>query len=245
MSRFINAAHVSPWFSISVVSCDINKPSESQEFLFLIVSFGFSLYTDSTNVFERIRKRSKGIIKMFNVNEKVFYPGQGVAVIESVIEKKVAGTSLSFFKLSFLYKEMTILLPIHNLTSSGVRHLSDEKTVARALDELFNDPEKKLETLDLTPSGWNKRNKDYQAKIEGGKLEEVAKIYRDIMHISKQKELSFGEKTLRSLVEELLAQEIMVVKKIERPDVLQELRNPFKQIVMSQVQSRKTPASTL
>ncbi len=168
---------------------------------------------------------------MFELNDKVVYPGHGVAIVESIQEKKVAGRPIKFFKMSFLYKDMTILVPIHSLESTGVRYLSDEKTIQRALNELFNSPEKSVENLDLTPSGWNRRNKDYQFRIQNGELADVAYIYRDLMHISATKDLSFGEKGLLQSTEELMAQEIMVVRGQDKADVLLELRAPFKSIL--------------
>jgi len=166
---------------------------------------------------------------MFKLNEKVVYPGHGVALVESIVEKEVAGDSLKFFKLRFLFKDMTVLVPLHNLASTGVRYPSDEKAIEKTLSDLIDPPKKRLENLDLSPSGWNKRNKEYQLLIQSGHLEEIARIYRDLMHISLQKDLSFGEKNLLQATEELLVQEITTVKNIERATLLQQLRSPFKQ----------------
>ena len=73
--------------------------------------------------------------------------------------------------------------------------------------------------------------KDYQLKIQIGKLVEVAKIYRDLMYIAQQKDLSFGERVVLQTTEELIAQEIQIIKKKEREAVVQVLRNPFKQFI--------------
>ena len=61
---------------------------------------------------------------MFDLNEKVIYPGYGVAKINRIVEKKVAGKNTSFFELLFMNKDMTILVPTQNLTSVGIRRLS-------------------------------------------------------------------------------------------------------------------------
>ena len=58
---------------------------------------------------------------------------------------------------------------------------------------------------------------------------DVASIYRDLMYISKQKELSFGEKNLLHSIEELMIQEIQVVRGVERESVIRELRKPFQE----------------
>lgn len=168
---------------------------------------------------------------MFEPNDKVVYPGHGVANVDGVIEKNVAGSSVKFIKLSFIYKDMTILVPVYNVDSIGLRYISSELIINEALKELAKEPEKKFEGIDFTPSGWNRRNKGYQLKIQGGKLLEIIKIYRDLMYVSQQKELSFGERMLLQSIEDLLAQEIQSGKNIGREEVIQELRCPFKQLL--------------
>jgi len=168
---------------------------------------------------------------MFKIKEKVIYPGHGVAVIEEMVEKVVAGNTIKFFKLCFLYKDMTVLVPVNNAVHMSIRRLSSQNGVKKSLDELYRPPERKLENLDFTPSGWNKRNKDYQMKIEGGALLDLAKIYRDLMFVAKQKELSFGERNLLQMTEDLLAQEIEIVTKNNRDLVLRQIRGPFKEYV--------------
>lgn len=168
---------------------------------------------------------------MVNVHDKVVYPGHGVAEVEEVTEKLIGGNKVSFIKLVFLFKDMTILVPLYNLAAIGVRLPSTQETMEIVFNELRKKPERKLDALDFTPSGWNKRHKEYQNRIQTGDILEIAKIYRDLMHISQQKDLSFGERTLLQTTEELLIQEIQVVKNIERELVVQELRIPFKQII--------------
>ena len=133
--------------------------------------------------------------------------------------------------LNFVFKEMTILVPTYNVASIGIRYPSSEQDVNSAIHELSKRPEKMLDSIDFTPSGWNRRHKDYQLKIQMGKLVEVAKIYRDLMYIAQQKDLSFGERVVLQTTEELIAQEIQIIKKKEREAIVQVLRNPFKQFI--------------
>jgi len=165
---------------------------------------------------------------MFKVKDKVVYPAHGVAVIESMELKLVAGTELQFFKLVFLYKDMSILVPLNGIESSRVRELSSKQEIENAMTELIRLPERKLESLDFTPSGWNRRHREYLLRIQNGSLLEISKIYRDLMHVSRQKELSFGEKTLLSTTEDLLSQEIHVVQNRERGEIVEELKACFR-----------------
>ena len=169
---------------------------------------------------------------MFQLNDKVVYPGHGVAVVDEIIEKSVAGSKIQFFKLSFIFKDMTILVPVYNMDNIGLRAPNGINVLGSILAELYKKPEKKLESIDFTPSGWNRRNKEYQLKIQSGRLLDIVKIYRDLMYVAQQKDLSFGERTLLQTIEELIIQEVQVVKEIERELVIQELRNPFKQLLL-------------
>ncbi len=172
---------------------------------------------------------------MFQPSQKVVYPGHGVAQIEAIIEREVVGMTVSFFKLRFLYKDMTVLVPVQkDNTSMHIRPLSALQEVDRAFAELHKTP-KKLESSDFTPSSWNKRNKGYQLKIQRGDLVEIAGIYRDLMHTGRYKDLSFGEKNLLQSAEELLLQEIHVVRGEDRESIMQELRAPFKQLIYAGV----------
>ncbi len=167
---------------------------------------------------------------MFQLNDKVVYPGHGVAVIEEIIERNVAGAAINFIKLNFLFKDMTILVPVYNIDAVGIRMPNSIEAADIILKELYNKPERKLESLDFTPSGWNKRNKEYQMKIQGGNLLDLIKIYRDVMYIAQMKDLSFGERTLLQNIEELVVQELQIVKNVDKELVVQEIRSPFKQL---------------
>lgn len=176
---------------------------------------------------------------MFIVNDIVIYPAHGAAIVEELVEKNVGGKAISFMRLVFLYKDMTILVPVNNMETIGIRMPSDAKTVEEALNELLKKPERQLQSFDFTPSGWNRRSKDYQAKIQCGALLEIAKVYRDLMYVAQQKDLSFGEKALLQSTEELLVQELQVVKKVDKELIVQEIRMPFKQIYLQNKEPRK------
>lgn len=159
---------------------------------------------------------------MFSLNEKVVYPGHGVARINRIIEKNVAGNIVEFYELKFVNKEMTILVPVSNIESVGIRKLSSEERI----DEIFTflaQPAK----LAGNASSWNKRSKQYQFKLRSGDLFEISKIYRDLKYISQQKELSFGERTLLQQTEALLVEEVSLVKNVGEEKAIESLRSLF------------------
>ncbi len=165
---------------------------------------------------------------MYSLNEKVVYPGHGVASINRIIEKCVSGCVTKFFELKFLNKEMTILLPINNIIAVGVRRLSSEENI----EDIFILLEKPIDIAKnkefFKISSWNKRSKQYQFKLRSGNIVEITKIYRDLQYASKQKGLSFGEKNLLTQTEALLAQEISLVKNVVEERAVEQLRSFFK-----------------
>ena len=163
---------------------------------------------------------------MFGLNDKVVYPGHGVAKINQVIEKVISGHVVTLFELKFINKEMTILVPTHNFIAIGIRPLSSIEKISDIF-KLLAEPVKKAQQHDLTASNWNKRNKEYQLKLRTGNLREISEIYRDLKHISQQKELSFGEKNLLCQTEALLVEEIAIVQKLETEKTIEHLRSFF------------------
>lgn len=161
---------------------------------------------------------------MFSLYDKVVYPGHGVAQITRIMEKVVGGQKKNYYELRFLNKDMTVLVPIENMQAVPIRPLSSRESVSDALKVLAQ-PARKLNTYEFTASSWNKRNKEYQTKLRAGGLRELSEIYRDLRCIEMQKELSFGEKSLLSQIETLLAEEISLVKDVGQETALEQLRS--------------------
>ena len=173
-------------------------------------------------------------MRRFKINEKVVYPSHGVAMIEDIVEKMVGGAPLHFYKLSFIFKDMTVLIPINNSGQTGVRSLNMPQSIDEALVRYEAAVlQQRFEDLEVNPTVWSKRQKDYQNRLQVGDFPGVLAIYQELMYIGQHKELSFGEKTLLQTTEELLAQEIMVVKDIDRSAALEMVRMPFKQFIVN------------
>lgn len=159
---------------------------------------------------------------MFVLHDKVVYPGHGAAHISRIIEKKVMDVQTVFFELEFVNKDMTILIPVHSISSAGIRKLSSLDNI-KEIFKMLSEPSIKVHT-ELNASNWNKRNKEYQCKIRTGNINEIGKIYRDLRHIAIHKELSFGEKNLLQLTEGLLVEEISLVTGMPVEQALEHVR---------------------
>ena len=178
---------------------------------------------------------------MFALNDKVVYPGHGVARVTRIIERSIGGQVTNFYELKFLNKEMIILIPIDNLYSVGIRALSTQDYI-KSVFQILMEPVKKDPSVELNASSWNKRNKKYQSCLRSGDLVEISKIYRDLHYLAQEKELSFGERNLLLQTEMLLAEEISMVKCVIYEDAISQLRSFFVHIPS---QKMKVPTSTV
>ena len=161
---------------------------------------------------------------MFCLNEKVVYPGHGVANINRLIKKIVSGQETTFYELTFLNKDVTVLVPTHNAESVGIRPLSSQEHI-KDVFRILTAPARRINHYEFTASNWNKRNKEYQLKLRTGSLSDLSEIYRDLRYIATQKELSFGEKNLLHQTEALLVEEISLVHKLGQEKTIEHLRS--------------------
>jgi len=149
---------------------------------------------------------------MFCRNEKVVYPGYGVAMIQEIIVRQVVGKKSEFLQLKFMNKEMTILVPVEKIDVLKIRKLRSAEEIETGLASLsavFSIGKKEERMQAAT---WSKRQKEYQTKMQSGDIVEIGLMYCELRHIEIQKELSFGEKTLLLQVEDLLAEELAISK---------------------------------
>ncbi|MBN2266788.1 MAG: hypothetical protein JW725_00410 [Candidatus Babeliaceae bacterium] len=160
---------------------------------------------------------------MFSCHEDVVYPGHGVARIQRIVEKSIGGVTTVFYELAFLNKDMVILVPTECAEQVGLRCLSSLDYVRKAFD-IISKPRIERRRFGPATGNWNKRNKGYQLKLRTGSLCELSEIYRDLRLVEEHKPLSFGEKHLLMQTEELLAEEISLVKQVDHEAIIEQLR---------------------
>jgi CarD family transcriptional regulator, regulator of rRNA transcription len=183
----------------------------------------YPLYKEKLFRLSRVLKKD---CPMFNLDDRVVYPGHGVARVNRIIEKVISGQVTLFYELKFLNKDMTILVPTNNVAHNGMRSLCSEDKI----HEIFNflaQPAKKLPNAETVSTNWKQRKKEYDRKLHTGNLDGISEIYRELKHIEYHKELSFCEKNLLQQTEMLLAEEIAYVKQFGEEKALEQLRSFF------------------
>ena len=74
---------------------------------------------------------------------------------------------------------------------------------------------------------WNRRYREYMDKIKTGSVYEVAEVYRDLLILKVEKELSFGERKMLDTARNLLVKEISLAKRVEEEQIEKDLDQIF------------------
>jgi len=150
---------------------------------------------------------------MFKVGDLIVYPAHGVAEVESIETREISGNSISFFILTVLDTQMTVMVPVSNVKNVGIRQLIDEEGIKMVLDILNQ------RSVPIDNQTWNRRYREYMEKIKSGSAFEIAEVLRDLNILKRGKELSFGERKMYDTAKNLLVNEIATSKKIDKKDV--------------------------
>src|SRR3972149_1326200 len=146
----------------------------------------------------------------FRTNEYIVYPAHGVGRIVRIEEQEIAGAKLELFVINFEKDKMTLRVPTAELGIGGMRKLSEEKTVKKALGTLKGKARVKR-------TMWSRRAQEYEAKINSGDLVSIAEVVRDLYRSEAQPEQSYSERHLYEAAPGRLAGESAAVGKLEEP----------------------------
>lgn len=150
---------------------------------------------------------------MFKVDDVVVYPAHGVAEIESIEERDISGTKLSFMIMKVLDTQMTVMVPVTNINNVGIRPLIGKAEI----DKVYNILKQK--DVHIDNQTWNRRYREYMEKIKSGNATEIAEVLRDLNILKKSKELSFGERKMYDTAKTLLVNEIFISRKLDKTAV--------------------------
>ena len=158
---------------------------------------------------------------MFKVGDKAVYPAHGVGIIEDIQCKMIAGCKKMFYVLRIMEKDMTIMIPKDNTQNVGLREIIDKKDVSKVI-RILADRNGKADC-----QTWNRRYREYMEKIKSGSVYEVAEVLRDLFHLKSDKDLSFGERQMLDLAQNLLVKELAIAKNISEEKMRHRLLNIF------------------
>lgn len=149
---------------------------------------------------------------MFKVGDIVVYPAHGVAEVETLEDREISGSRMSFIILKILDTQMTVMVPVANVKNVGIRELIKNKGIDQVMDIL------RQRSVQVDNQTWNRRYREYMEKIKSGSAFEIAEVLRDLNILKRGKELSFGERKMYDTAKNLLVNEISISRKLDRKD---------------------------
>ena len=152
----------------------------------------------------------------FKTNEYIVYPAHGVGRIVGIEEQEIAGMALELFVITFEKDKMTLRVPTGKLQSVGMRKLSDDNIVQKAIETLKGRARVKR-------TMWSRRAQEYEAKINSGDLVSIAEVVRDLYRSESQPEQSYSERQLYEAALDRMAREIAAVEKLDDRGAVQRI----------------------
>ncbi|MBW2095626.1 MAG: CarD family transcriptional regulator [Deltaproteobacteria bacterium] len=158
---------------------------------------------------------------MFHVGDLAVYPAHGVGRIERIESQEISGCCQDFYVMRILDNDMIIMIPTQNVDNVGLREIIGQKEVPKVFSIL------KKRDLPIDNQTWNRRYREYMEKIKTGSAFEVAEVYRDLLMLKLEKELSFGERKMLDTARNLLVKEISLARKVGEEQVEEDLDRIF------------------
>ena len=143
----------------------------------------------------------------FKLSEFIVYPAHGVGQIIGIEVQEVAGFSLELFVVSFVKDKMILKVPTSKAPAVGMRKLSGQDVVEKALGTLSGRARVKR-------TMWSRRAQEYEAKINSGDLVTIAEVVRDLYRSESQPEQSYSERQLYEAALDRMGREIAAVRKL-------------------------------
>ncbi len=159
---------------------------------------------------------SKEAKQTFKVNDSIVYPAHGVGRIVAIEKQHIAGIVNELFVIDFDQEKLKLKVPTAKAISVGMRGLSDEAQVKKAI-ELLKGRARIKRTM------WSRRAQEYEAKINSGDILAVAEVVRDLYRATDQPEQSYSERQLFEAALDRLAREVAAVRKSDLTKAIADL----------------------
>jgi len=169
----------------------------------------------------------------FKPGEYIVYPAHGVGQVTAIEEQEIAGFKLELFVVSFAKEKMTLRVPVAKVASVGMRKLSDEAGIAKAMEILTG-------RARIKRTMWSRRAQEYEAKINSGDIIAVAEVVRDLYRSDAQPEQSYSE---RQLFETALARLVDEVAAVDSSTETEAMKRVEGSLAKGPRRARSTDAS--
>ena len=146
----------------------------------------------------------------FKIGDVAVYPGKGVGRIDDINSRQIPG-------MDFPTEVYVVIFPSHATTKEEISSSLEVPVGGEAKKKLrgvmpldqIEELQNILKIRDIEPSNqtWNRRYREYMAKIATGEPLQIAEVLRDLALLKLKKSLSFGERKMYDQAMDLLIEE--------------------------------------
>ena len=148
----------------------------------------------------------------FKVGDKVIYPNHGLGIVEGIEQKTILGTTGGFYLLRMTASDTTVMVPLTNVDNVGLRRAIEANEIEGLFTLLGRG---KIDSH----QNWKGRFKDNSDKMRSGSIYDAVDVLKNLMYLSRSKNLSFREKRMLDRSKFLVVTEIAEVGQLEIPVV--------------------------
>ena len=144
---------------------------------------------------------------MYQIGDKVVHPMHGAGVIDSIVQRRVAGKLEDYYLLKLSVGSMTVMIPTGNTQEIGVRPIlssEEAKSLIQALENI---------EVDMTQN-WNRRYRENMERLKSGNLLEVARVVKGLLIRENQRGLSNGERKMLRTAKQILISELVLAQSL-------------------------------
>jgi CarD family transcriptional regulator len=140
-------------------------------------------------------------VPVYQIDQRVVYPSQGVGRILEIREKAFKDSKVLYYIIYLEFSDMTVMVPVDKADSLGLRPIVAKEEAERALDFISED-------YAPIPTDWKLRYQMNLDLLKKGSIMDIASVVRSLYHRSKIKELPILERKLYDSAINLLQDEI-------------------------------------
>ena len=144
---------------------------------------------------------------MFQIGDKVVHPMHGAGVIDSIVQRKVAGKMQEYYQLKLSVGNMVVMVPIDNTGGIGMRPVVSGDKAAELMDAMEG-----IE-VEMTQN-WNRRYRENLERLKSGDLLEVARVVKGLRQRESQRGLSNGERKMLHTAKQILISELVLAQSL-------------------------------
>jgi len=167
---------------------------------------------------------------VFASGQLVVYPAQGVGKVERIERKNIGGVDANFYIVRILTNNITLMVPVSTAANVGLRTLCSP---AKA-DEVLALLQDRSSFTGYIGQNWNRRYREYTDRLKSSDLADVSHVLKELILISNEKELSFGERRLLEQAMSLVTMELACVLQRGAADIKAQVDAFFADILLKQ-----------